>query len=273
MGDERPLAEPGAAHGIDDVVTDGRGAARQPEPFVLVTPDGVTLSALRYGSVDAAIAVVFGHGFTGSKRNKKIVALASRLAERGLAVYTADFRGHGASGGLSTLGDEEIHDLETVLALARRHHLQVVSAGASMGAFIALRHAGLGGNVDAVVAISSPAVGRDPKLLRARLLRAAALSSRGRRLLDLYGTRVGSIPEDVTPPIDLVAQIAPTPVAIVHGGRDRYVPLADAYALYERLGEPRRLVVVREFGHGEAGFDRAFADRIYDLIDDLLDGR
>jgi alpha-beta hydrolase superfamily lysophospholipase len=254
-------------------VTDGRGPApRLPESFTLTTPDGVTLSALRYGPADADIAVVFGHGFTGSQRNKKIVALAGGLAEHGLAVYTADFRGHGASGGLSTLGDHEIQDLETVLALARSNHQKVVSAGASMGAFIALRHAGLGGNADAVIAISSPALGRDPKLLRARLLRAAALSARGRRLLDLYGTHVGSVPEAITPPIDLVAQIAPTPVAIIHGRRDRYVPLADAYALYHRLGEPRRLIVLPDFGHGEAGFEPAFADRLNNLIDDLLDG-
>jgi alpha-beta hydrolase superfamily lysophospholipase len=266
-------SEPGGACSIDCGVTDRRGPARQSEPFALTTPDGVRLSVQRYGSVDAEIAVVFGHGFTGSQRNRKIVALACRLAERGLAVYTADFRGHGASGGLSTLGDQEIEDLETVVALARRHHATVVSAGASMGAFIALRHAGLGGAVDAVIAISSPAIGRDPKLLRARLLRAAALSARGRRLLDMYGTRVGPIPEAVTPPIDLVAQIAPTPVAIVHGARDRYVPLADAYALYERLGEPRRLVVLRDFGHGEAGFDREFADRLWGLIGDLLASR
>ena len=254
-------------------MTDGRGPApRLPEPFTLTTPDGVALSALRYGADDADVAVVFGHGFTGSQRNKKIVALAGRLAAHGLAVYTADFRGHGASGGLSTLGDQEIEDLETVLALARGHHRKVVSAGASMGAFIALRHAGLGGTSDAVIAISSPAVGHDPKLLRARLLRAAALSPRGRRLLDLYGTRVGSVSEAVTPPIDLVAKIAPLPVAIVHGARDRYVPLADAYALYDRLGEPRRLVVLPNFGHGEAGFAPEFADRLTDLISDLLDG-
>ena len=255
-------------------MTDGGGPApRLPEPFTLTTTDGVTLSALRYGPDDADIAVVFGHGFTGSQRNKKIVALARRLGEHGLAVYTADFRGHGASGGLSTIGDQEVQDLETMLARARSNHRKVVSAGASMGAFIALRHAGLGGTPDAVIAISSPAVGRDPKLLRARLLRHAALSPRGRRLLDLYGTRVGAVPEAMTPPIDLVAQIAPVPVAIIHGARDRYVPLADAYALYDRLGEPRRLVVLRNFGHGEAGFDPEFADRLTDLVGDLLGRR
>jgi alpha-beta hydrolase superfamily lysophospholipase len=185
-------------------------------------------------------------------------------------VYTADFRGHGASGGLSTLGDQEVNDLEAVLAVARTHHREVVSAGASMGGFIALRHAGLGGSADAVIAISSPAVGRDPKLLRARLLRRAALSPRGRRLLDLYGTRVGPVRDTITPPIDLVGQIAPVPVAIVHGGRNRYVPLADAYALYDRLGEPRKLVVLGDFGHGEAGFDLEFSDLLAQLIRDLL---
>ncbi len=49
------------------------------------------------------VAVVFGHGFTGSQHNRKVVAFAQHLAEHGLAVYTADFRGHGESGGLSTL--------------------------------------------------------------------------------------------------------------------------------------------------------------------------
>ena len=260
-------------HGrIERPVNGGGPARRPPQLFTLTTPDGVTISALRYGPGDADIAVVFGHGFTGSKRNKKIVAFAGRLAEHGFAVYTPDFRGHGASGGLSTLGDQEIQDLESVLVLARSHHRKVVSAGASMGAFIALRHAGLGGRCDAVIAISSPAVGRDPRLLRARLLGRAALSPRGRRLLDLYGTRVGAIPV-ITPPLDLIAQIGPVPVAIVHGARDRYVPLADAYALYNRLQEPRRLVVLGDFGHGEAAFDAVFADRIISLIDELLGER
>jgi alpha-beta hydrolase superfamily lysophospholipase len=259
---------------IERVVTVGGGPTpRPPQAFTLTTPDGVILSALRYGPVDADIAVVFGHGFTGSKSNRKIVAFARRLAEHGLAVYTADFRGHGASGGLSTLGDQEIQDLESVLVLARRHHRKVVSAGASMGAFIALRHAGLGGRSDAIIAISSPAVGRDPKLLRARLLGRAALSPHGRRLLDLYGTRVGAVSDAITPPLDLIAQIGPVPVAIVHGVRDRYVPLADAYALYNRLQEPRRLVVLGDFGHGEAAFDAEFADRIISLIADLLGER
>ena len=217
------------------------------------------------------MAVVFGHGFTGSQHNRKVVAFARHLAGRGFAVYTADFRGHGESGGLSTLGNREVHDLEALVTYARRRHGRVVSVGASMGAFVALRHAGLGGKVDAVVAISSPADGREPRLPRAWLLSALVRTERGRRLLVRYGTRVDPQRAPVaSPPLDLAAEIAPVPVAIVHGGRDRYVPLRDAHELYDRLGEPRELVVLPEFGHAEAGFDEAFAEMLGSLIDRLL---
>ncbi len=241
-----------------------------PESLSVTTTDGVPLSALVYGTADADVAIVFGHGFTGSQRNRRVVDLARRLAGAGHAVYTADFRGHGASGGLSTLGDREVHDLEAVLDVARRRHRKVVSVGASMGGFVALRHAGLGGNVDAVVAISSPAVGNDPALPRARLLRTAVRTTRGRRLLERYGTRVAQFTPVASAPLDLAADIAPIPVAIIHGTRDRYVPISDAHAIYARLGEPRRLVVLPRFGHGEAGFTAEFAELLERLILDLL---
>jgi fermentation-respiration switch protein FrsA (DUF1100 family) len=70
-------------------------------------------------------------------------------------------------------------------------------------------------------------------------------------------------------PVDL-ASIAPVPVAIVHGRRDHYVPLVDAHDLYDRLAEPRRLVVLPNFGHGEAGFDASFATRLVELVTDLV---
>jgi pimeloyl-ACP methyl ester carboxylesterase len=245
----------------------GPGRAR---PLALTTDDDVALAALAYGTSSALVAIVFGHGFTGSQRNRKVVELATALAARGFAVYTADFRGHGASAGRSTLGEHEVLDLEAVVAFARDHHDRVVTVGASMGAFVALRHAGLGGQVDAVVAISSPAFGTIPKMPRAQVLGRLARSERGRRLLARHGTRVDPDVRVTNAPIELAPAIAPTPVAIVHGGRDRYVPLRDAQALHERLGSPRRLIVLPDFGHGEAGFGPGFAEILERLIYELL---
>ncbi len=235
----------------------------------LITADGVALSALAYGPPDAPVAVVFGHGFTGSQRNRRVVELVSALAEREFAVYTADFRGHGASAGRSTYGEREVYDLEAVVAVARPRHARVVTVGASMGAFVALRHVGLGGTVDAVVAISSPAFATIPRMPRARMLGRLVRSDRGRRLLARHGTRVDPFAPVSVPPIELASAIA-APVAIIHGGRDRYVPLSDAKALHERLRSPRRLVVLPDFGHGEAGFGPDFAGVLERLILELL---
>jgi alpha-beta hydrolase superfamily lysophospholipase len=265
------MAERGADRHRQRPLNQSRPALGPPDPVSVRTADNVKLSGLRYGGREAETAVVFAHGFTGTQYNRRVVALARQLAQGGMAVYTADFRGHGASGGLSTLGDLEVNDLDAMVAAARRDQQRVVSVGASMGGFVALRHAGLGGDVDAVVSISSPAVGREPSLPRARLLGRTVRSARGRRLLERLGTRVAPVAAtDIAPPLDLASRIAPVPVAIVHGGRDRYVPLADAHALYDRLGEPKRLIVLPRFGHGEAGFTSDFAVRLGRLIADLL---
>jgi pimeloyl-ACP methyl ester carboxylesterase len=248
------------------------GLVGDARPIALTTTDGVALSALAYGPPDAVVAIVVGHGFTGNQRNPKLVELARALAARGFGVYTADFRGHGASSGRSTFGEQEVLDMEAVVGLARSRHERVVTVGASMGAFVALRHVGLGGKVDGVVAISSPAFGTIPRMPRARLLGRLVRSERGRRLLARHGTRVDPFAPVSVAPIELAPAIATTPIAIVHGGRDRYVPLSDAQALHERLGSPRRLVVLPHFGHGEAGFTREFADVLEQLIRELLGG-
>jgi pimeloyl-ACP methyl ester carboxylesterase len=138
-----------------------------------------------------------------------------------------------------------------------------------MGGFVALRHLALGGDVDAVVAISSPAFGSRPRLPRARLLRRVVRSERGRRLLERRGTRVSTTVPYELPAVD-AANVPAVPVAIVHGGRDRYVPLSEARALQERLKGPSRLVVLPGFGHGEAGFDHAFGIALGRLINELL---
>jgi pimeloyl-ACP methyl ester carboxylesterase len=236
----------------------------------VTTADGVSLSALAYGAPSAEVAVVFGHGFTGSQRNPKVVELAHELAAAGFAVYTTDFRGHGASAGVSTFGDREVYDMEAVVAVARRRHPRIVTVGASMGGFVALRHLALGGQVDAVVAISSPTFGSTPRLPRARLLRRVVRSERGRRLLERRGTRVSPTVPYSLPTLEIPPRVPPVPVAIVHGGRDRYVPVSEARALQARLKGPSRLVVLPGFGHGEAAFNHGFDVAVARLIAELL---
>ena len=239
--------------------------------FWVSTDDRVDLATGLHGPAHAPVALVIAHGFSMTSADRRLASLAALLAEAGRAVYTFDFRGHGRSGGTSTLGDLEIADLEAVVRRARQQgHEKVVVIGASMGGFVALRHAALLGGADAVIAISTPAMwGASPRL-RARALVAAVHSRFGRRILSARGTRVDdAFRAPTASPADLARHIT-IPVAIVHGDRDPYVPTDDAVLLHERLAGYRRLVILPRFGHAETAYTREFAPILDSLVDELL---
>lgn len=108
------------------------------------------------------LVFVVAHGFTGDADRPHVRRIAAAFARHG-AVVTFSFRGHGASGGRSTVGDREVLDLAAAVAWARGFgHARVVTVGFSMGGSVVLRHAALYADdavagTDAVVSVSSPA--------------------------------------------------------------------------------------------------------------------
>ena len=129
----------------------------RPVPYArtIVTDDGVPIDAAHLPG-DKELAIVLAHGFTQSWQRPAVWKAATRLNKFG-GVVTFDFRGHGRSGGVSTLGDKEIKDIDVAVGYARELGYQrVATVGFSMGASIVLRHAGLIGDVDAAVSVSSP---------------------------------------------------------------------------------------------------------------------
>src|SRR3984885_10867189 len=121
----------------------------------LVTEDGVPIDAVHLpGPRD--LAIIVAHGFTLSWGHPRVWRIANRFNLKA-GVITFDFRGHGRSGGLSTLGDKEINDLDMAVHYARELGYQKVAAvGFSMGSSVVLRQAALRGGVDAVVSVSGP---------------------------------------------------------------------------------------------------------------------
>jgi pimeloyl-ACP methyl ester carboxylesterase len=230
----------------------------------LVTEDGVPIDAAHLPG-DPGLAIVLAHGFTLNWQRPAVWRIARRLSRYG-GVVTFDFRGHGRSGGLSTLGDREINDVAVAVAYARELGYQRVAiVGFSMGASIVLRYAGLVGGVDAVVSISGPGrwYYRGTKAMR-RVHWAVE-----RKLGRLYArtvlnTRISSGRWDPVPvpPADAAAKIAPVPLLIVHGDQDSFFPVAHATQLYEAANEPKELWIVPGFGHAESSADAALLDRI-----------
>src|SRR5262245_40195597 len=240
------------------------------EPVVmattLVTEDGVPIDAIHLpGRGD--LAIVVAHGFTLSWQRPNVWRIANRF-NRMAGVITFDFRGHGRSGGLSTLGDREIKDVDVVLRYARELGYQrVATVGFSMGASIVLRHAGLIGGADAVVSVSGPGRWYYRGTRPMRKVHWAVEHRLGRLVTrTLLNTRISNGRWDPipVPPADAAAKIAPTPLLIVHGDEDGYFPVDHAQQLYEAAHDPKELWIVPGFGHAESGAEAtpALLDRI-----------
>ncbi len=215
----------------------------------LETSDGVALAARRWEpAAPSGAAVVLAHGFTGSKDDPGLVAVAEALRAAGHLVVAYDARGHRASGGTCTLGDRERHDVAAAVALARRDADRVVAVGASMGAIAVLRRAADDPDLDGVVSVSSPARWRYPRNPRTALAWGLTRTRIGRRAARrVLHVRVSGRWEDPEPPAALAARIR-APLAVVHGTADRFVPPVEAEIL--AAAAPRaRLLLVPGMGH------------------------
>jgi alpha-beta hydrolase superfamily lysophospholipase len=216
----------------------------------LTTADGVTLAGRRWlrDTIPAATVVIV-HGFTASSEEANVEALAESLYADGFDVITYDARGHGASDGESTLGDDEQHDVAAAVSLARERTETVVVVGASMGAIASLRYAVADHHLAGVVAVSCPADWRLPLNIRTLLAVAMTRTRVGRRITTrLCGVRVAQRWANPRSPLQLAPELR-VPVTYVHGTDDRFIPMRSAAQLYEATAAPRRIDIVRRMGH------------------------
>ncbi|WP_327176572.1 alpha/beta hydrolase [Streptomyces sp. NBC_01335] len=271
---------------------------RTPQYATLLTDDGVPVEAVYEpctagsgqgaGGVAEQPAIVVAHGFTGSL-DRPAVRRAARVFLQRAAVVTFSFRGHGKSGGKSTVGDREVLDLAAAVAWARSlGHRRIVTVGFSMGGSVVLRQAALytkesvgnegavrgvaksagPAHVDAVISVSSPARWYYRGTASMRRLHWVVTRPTG-RLVGRYGlgTRIHDRDWDPVPlsPVAAVPLIAPAPLLVVHGDRDPYFPLDHPRMLAGAAAEgAAELWLERGMGHAENAADEALLGRMAD---------
>jgi pimeloyl-ACP methyl ester carboxylesterase len=247
----------------------------------VLTADGERISAAYdAGLAPTPLTFVVAHGFTGGWRRADNRRIATALTAHG-GVVSYDHRGHGSSSGVTTLGDDEVFDLDAAVGWARFLGAQdVVTVGFSMGGSVVLRQAALARrsqreSADAVVSVSAAGFWFYKGTPPMRLLHRAVATGRGRGLLRVgFGTRVTDRAwEEPYPlsPSESAGLIAPLPLLVVHGDQDAYFPLEHARSIVRaaRSGADRRGVADRctewiepGFGHAESATSLALADRI-----------
>ncbi|OKI10130.1 hydrolase [Streptomyces sp. CB02923] len=246
-----------------------------------MTEDGVRIDASRTpprapaGTPADDLAIVLAHGFTGALERPALRRAAEVFAQRA-AVITFSFRGHGRSGGRSTVGDREVLDLAAAVGWARAlGYRRVATVGFSMGGSVVLRHAALYGgaregrtdaHTDMVVSVSAPARWFYRGTASMRRLHWVVTRPTG-RLVSRLGLRTRIHPEDWDPvplsPVAAVPRIAPTPLLIVHGDQDPYFPLDHPRMLAGAAGpDGCDLWLEPGFGHAENAAPAELLERI-----------
>jgi pimeloyl-ACP methyl ester carboxylesterase len=250
---------------VSSITRGGRNTTRKRSfRHTLLTTDGVRIAAAHdaadpAGSAGPDLCLVVAHGFSGALERPAVRRAVGEFRTYG-GVVTFSFRGHGTSGGRSTVGDLEVLDLDAAVGWARRlGYRTVATVGFSMGGSVVLRHAagrdGVVEPVDAVVSVSAPARWYYRGTAAMRRLNWAVTRPAG-RLVSRYGLRTRIVGRDWDPvppsPVQSVPFIAPVPLLIVHGDQDPYFPLDHPLSL-ARAAAPGAadLWVERGFGHAE----------------------
>lgn len=244
--------------------------------------DNVDLAAwyIRPQIQDRRCTIIMVHGKDHNRNDRSIqmLELARDLSSHGYSVLMLDMRAHGESAGkLFSLGYFERRDvLGAVDYLRSRKDFTGCAAGLgfSTGAVALINAAAQEPAVKAVVADGAwpdtrsllerelpsqsklPGFFTPPTLFMARVM---------------YGIDMASVR-----PIDTIGSIAPRPILLIHGTKDRYTSVAEARALYAAARNPNaQLWVVEGAPHVQsyALHPEEYRERLLTFLDAALAGR
>ncbi len=215
------------------------------EAFAATAADGTVLRG-RHAAHGRPRLIVLAHPAVIGQDYAPLTELAEMLYPD-FDIATFDFRGHGKSGGWLT---PDLRGPAADLAAVLEHFLAsgyewTGVVGFSLGGMAGIWNAAIREDVDALATIGAPprmpdtgALSRHPRLVPLLL-----------RVLGLRMKPGEAAPQEV---LDIVADVVPVPLLLVHGENEIFYPREDFEALWERAGEPKTRLVLQA-GHAETG--------------------
>jgi uncharacterized protein len=201
-------------------------------------------------------AVCICHGIPGGQLadpgDRGYAGLAEKVCNAGFAAFIFNFRGSRNSGGnFDILGwtNDLLVALDYLWLQPEIDRSKIALLGYSAGAAVSICVGSRDRNIAAVVSCGCPAEWN-------------FINNNPEQLIEYFRSigiiRDKNYPESaedwmnnfkIVSPLYYVSGIAPRPFLVVHGDQDDLVNVDDALKLYEKAGEPKKLVIIKGAGH------------------------
>ena len=200
-------------------------------------------------------AVCFCHGIPSpvrAKGDRGYAELAEKFTAEGFVSFIFNFRGVGLSEGkFNYLGWSK--DLEAAIDILNersevdKQRLAVV--GFSGGAIISVYRAAIDNRIKAVVVGACPTYDEKEAKLIVKAITMAGEAEVIKGLSRDYVEKELCKELLIVEPSKWIGKISPRPILIIHGENDELVNVKNAYKLYEKANEPKKLAIIKGGQH------------------------
>jgi uncharacterized protein len=240
------------------------------------TEDSIHISGwfFRAPTSRPAPAIVLCHGIWTGRR--ECLPLALRFREAGYNVLCFDFRAHGLSDGrFTSVGHHETNDvLGAVEYMKQRPEVDAARIGVigfSMGAAASIQAAARSRDIAALVADSAYATFLDAARYSFSLVTRVPHFPMA-PIAMAWAKWIANVDASQLRPVDVIRNIAPRPVLLVHGDLDEIVPVRHAHTLFKAADEPKELWIFAGAHHvGARDIDpEGYFQRLNGFFNDAL---
>jgi fermentation-respiration switch protein FrsA (DUF1100 family) len=217
------------------------------EQVTFQSKDGTRLTGWFIPAVGTSKGTVIH--FHGNAQNMSAhFGFVSWLPQQGFNLFVFDYRGYGTSAGKASregVFEDSLAALDYIASRPGIDHNRLLVLGQSLGGANAIAAVGSRPHSGIRAVVSEAAFSSYRQIVRDKIAAIPLLSLLRVPLSHLLlGDRFA--------PADVVANIAPTPLLIIHGTADRVVPYSHATQLFELAHEPKQLWTIEGGDHIEA---------------------